>query len=548
MRNSRFWQWTVARATACRHVDRWLLLALAIGVLSGLQGFGWGRFDCLNLDRMAFQNVMSDSRRPLEPETYVKPPFYTYLNLVLARWPADFVARQIPGLERDERRAARAEWRVRFARVLNLALFAGLIVCVFLVARSAFGIPAARLGAMLLATSAGFLPYQVFLTTDLALVTFLAAAFALACRILNEPERILWSVLAGLAVGLATAVKYNGLALAVCLPLAHLLASKGNVLWQCLRRPSAWLCGLAVPVGFVLGNPYAVLDWPKFQTDFLYNYAVTPVYSGAAEGNGYAAFVAAFGEIFGWPGSALLLVGLLVSVGVIRRSEGWRVWLLAAAFVALYTWKIGAFPRVETRFVLPVAPFVLLLALPGLALVRLRGVVVAAVGIVCLYNFACLFEVGRLFREDPRQSLLAWAASGFAKGNSVESSGSVPQLRFLPGLELRETRMPAGTQRATMFAGLFAGDPAMLDRIRQQETTYSLGWFEPAARRARGTDWVVWSNIDLDATTKPFYGALLAGRDGTEIAWDAESPQLPRWAYPRRTEFLRNRTTVFRVE
>jgi hypothetical protein len=53
--------------------DQFLLLALVLGLLSGIQGFTWGRYDCLNLDKMAFQSLFDKSRLPFQPARYFKP-------------------------------------------------------------------------------------------------------------------------------------------------------------------------------------------------------------------------------------------------------------------------------------------------------------------------------------------------------------------------------------------------------------------------------------------------------------------------------------------
>ncbi|MDX2079842.1 MAG: glycosyltransferase family 39 protein [Terrimicrobiaceae bacterium] len=538
------WRWVCS-------VDRWLLGALAVGMLLGVQGLGWGRYDCLNLDRLAFQTVMSEERRPFEPARFVKPPLYTYLNLFLARWPAEFLVRQVPGMTKSERRAWTRETRVVFARFWNLAMFAGMIALTYGVTCAAFGQASARASSWILATSAGFVPYKIFLTTDLALLFFMLAAFAASVRILKHPG-IGISIVAGLLAGAAGAIKYNGIAIAVCLPLAHLLASRGNPILACLRRPAAWLCGLAVPVGFIIGNPYSVIDFPKFWEGFYYNYTVTPVYNGAGEGTGYVEFVRRFVEIFGWPGSLLLggmaLIGLVPVIRSLREPESntWKVWLLAAVAFALYFWKIGAFPRMETRFVLPTAPFLLILAAAGLgAFFRWKWLAVPVLAVLLLYNVVCSWQTAELFRLDPRTRALAWADQNLKGQATLESSGSCPQWQYLPGREFRIHRIPTGLERKQNFAELFADDPDMLSRVSRFESREDLTWFSPEARARRDPQWIAWSSIDLEGIARPFYEALSQPGSGYRVVFNESSPSIPRWSYPRYTEFLRNQLVIW---
>ena len=254
-------------ASRCGLRDKWLLLAVVLGLALGVQGLGWGRYNCLNVDAMAFRNIFAKDRPPMHPGEFLKPPFYTYVNHFVARLPATAVSSLVFWEGVKERAEIYFRLRLFLARCLNLAIFAATVAMVFAVVRSYYGLEAARVAALLLATSAGLVCYQIFLTTDLALVFMMMASFVCSCLVARKPAMGI-SVAAGLLAGLATATKYNGLAVAVALPVAHLLGSRGNPLLACLKRPAAWACGFAVPVGFLIGNPYAVLDWPKFHSDF----------------------------------------------------------------------------------------------------------------------------------------------------------------------------------------------------------------------------------------------------------------------------------------
>ena len=529
--------------------DRWLLVAVALGIILGAQGFGWGKYDCLNLDRMALRNVTVKERPYLHPKHFVKPPFYTYLNHFLARVPAETVSMTMIWLEMDQRKQVFLLLRMGLARSLNLVFFAGLVVLVFVITRESFGTPAARLSALLLATSAGFIPYQVFLTTDLALVFMMTASFACAVKIMKTPGMGI-SIAAGLLAGLAAATKYNGLVVAAALPVAHLLASRGNPFIACLRRPAAWVCGLCVPAGFLLGNPYAVLDWPTFSSDFLYNYKVTPVYNGVTEGNSYVTFFKAFGEIFGWPGTWLVAVGIFAGIVFLtgaNRQGARRVWFLAAVVLVPYAWKIGGFPRLETRFVLPAAPFVLLMASAGFAaLLRARWLTGPVFAAVLAYNLACGWWVGNIFRNDPRMEALELARNEVGARETVEVSRSIPRLQDLPGMNLNVIRMPNGIEMSANFARMFAGDGQIQDAMKRWSTKEGPEWFSHEARAARNPDWIFWSTIDLEAVVRPQYEALFQKDSGYGVVFDRTSPAFPWWSYPRNTEFLRSRTTVWK--
>jgi hypothetical protein len=553
----KFQTFRVTIAESCRSLiqkhglrDKFLIAALALGFLSGAQGFNWGHYGCLNLDKMAFQNIFSRERLPFQPSSYVKPPFYTYLNHFVARIPAMTISSVFFWKKSHERYGIFLRVRLWIARTVNLLMFAGCTTAIFILIRRYFSLQSARVSALLFATSAGFVPYQIFLTTDLAVVFMMMASFLFAVKIINNPS-MSNSVTAGLLAGLACATKYNGLAVAIALPLAHLMACRdGNPFLAALKRKSAWICGLCVPLGFVLGNPYALFDWSRFKADFIYNYTVTPVYSGATSGTGYDKFFQSFFEIYGVPASYLLLAAALIGLVVLflprlRSAGAWHLWVLAAAVFALYTYKIGAFPRMETRFVLPAAPFALILASLGFVpLLRAKILFIPILALILSYNVACSWWTGRLFIEDPRNYVPEFARKNLQNGGIVEWSKSNPKLEALPVKPTRH-QIKTGLERAAMFDKMFADDAEMHAEVKKKEVQVTPDWFSVESRKARNTDFVIWCTIDLEGIVRHHYEALFDESSGYRVVYDAHSPKQPDWVYPKRTEFTRNRTTIW---
>ena len=123
-----------------------------------------------------------------------------------------------------------------------------------------------------------------------------------------------------------------------------------------------------VIVGFVIANPFSVLDYRTFVYDFVYNYKVAPVYEGQT-GNSYTQFFVALIECVGVPGFVLATTGWIGSCALaftphVTRMQKASI-ALAGAVVLLYYAKFAPFPRLETRFVLPIVP--LAMFVPALA-------------------------------------------------------------------------------------------------------------------------------------------------------------------------------------
>ena len=167
--------------------DPFLIIAISIGIIYAVPGFRWGEYDCLNLDAMAFNNVFSGDRRPFEPSSYVKPPFYTYMCHFAARVPAMTLANIYFFKERHERFELFLRLRTSFARCLNMAFFALCTTALFVLASSFYSLFTARIVSIIFATSCCFIPYQIFLTTDLPVIFMMLTSFLFAVKILNNP-------------------------------------------------------------------------------------------------------------------------------------------------------------------------------------------------------------------------------------------------------------------------------------------------------------------------------------------------------------------------
>ncbi len=535
--------------TRLQSIDRVVLLCLLIGIFMGAQGLTWGGYDCLNLDRMAFRDVTNSKRGYLEPATFDKPPFYTYLVYFGIVVPGDALAKRAGNSWTDKVTAEslRLTGELIAARLAQLAMFAACVIFLFSYAREFFGLAAARATAILFATAAGFVPYQVYLTTDLALVFWMLAALT-ACRWIIRSPGIGPSVLAGVLTGLATATKYNGLAVGLAIPLAHLLVPGPRPFLSALKRPGPYLGVLAVPLSFIIVNPYCLLRSEKFVADFMFNYRVTPVYAGEING-GYQKFALAFREIFGTPMSWLLVPLILLGVWMVishRHERMWRGLVLVAGCFFLYAWKIGAFPRVETRFVIPAAPFALLMAAPGLAWLaaRSRWLLAALVLPLACYGLASSWYTARRFANDPRMEALAWAEKNLPVGAKVEMSGSSPNWRRMPGRKIEVKKMPYNTDQIALFDKLFPNDHWVQDRNNEDRVERSGSFFTAEELAKRNPDYISADSIDLRGSSTGFYDQLLAGQLGYRIVFDQESAPVPAWVYPEHPEFVENRITI----
>ena len=238
------------------------------------------------------------------------------------------------------------------------------------------------------------------------------------------------------------------------------------------------------------------------------------------------------------------MVGLALGF---RRNDAWKLWLLALAVFALYTWKIGEFPRMTTRFVLPTAPFLLILAAAGFGLLaRLKWVFLPLLAATIVFNLVCGWWVGELFREDPRMRMLAVVRDRIVGEAVVEVSQSIPLISLMPGRDIRTVKMPGAIERAAQFDKMFAANEEMQKLRDKWKSKDGPEWFTREARAKRGPGWIIWSSNNVENIVKPEYLALFDPSSGYEVVFDGASPVRPGWAYPHQPDVIENRTTVWK--
>jgi 4-amino-4-deoxy-L-arabinose transferase-like glycosyltransferase len=242
-------------------------------------------------------------------------------------------------------------------RGLSLLMGVGTVALLYFIGRVLYDRPAVGLlAALLLAVSPNHTYHSRIVTTD-ATVTFFILLTMLMAALIWRQGRTRHYVLAGLAVGLAAGTKYNGAMVALVVPLAHFLRAG----WGGRRDGRLYLAGLVAAAAFLLTTPYALLDYPAFSTALL---GVMGHYGGGhagMEGDPLAWYVT-----FLWTTTTLAPLLALVQIGrgLWQRSQAT---LLLAAYPVVYFLFIIRFEVRNDRTILPIVPFICLLAAVVLA-------------------------------------------------------------------------------------------------------------------------------------------------------------------------------------
>ena len=548
------------RSRKIQRLDPLLVAALSLAFLFCLQGITWGRVECWNRSQIALQSL-----RALRPGNYLKPPFHTYLNHVFVVWPITGALKiaQVP----TERMKIANSAKLIGSRLVTIALYLGTIALAYSFSRRSYGRFSAVIIAFVFATSAGFVAHAHFLTADMPLLFWMLAAFWTSYRLASAPSTRNYAI-AGFLTGIAIATKYNGLAVGIALLVAHFFAVRGASIRSMILSRQLGIGLSMVLLGFLFGCPTVLYEPKKFWNDFIYNYTVTPRYSGQPDRANYLGALGRIPEIVGIPG-AILIAGLAIlsCIVVLRRRDlsdaASRGFILSGAVFVLYIVKVGTFPRAETRYVLPAIPFLILMIGPALQTVERRKWILALLLPLLIYNCLCSYLVGKRFNDDPRLKAQLWVMKNVPRGSVIESSGTCPHWSKLPNFDAREInlgrparpssparditdlRLPNMPGRFELFREVFPEWVQPL--VTENEKNPDQGLFTAAALEKRNPNYIsIYSGdykVPGDAVRR-YYGELLTGKLPYAIVFDARTPRAPKWIYPRTIDSLRGRITI----
>ena len=350
------------------------------------------------------------------PNYFINPPGFTYVLHVLfaLRWGGEEVQAVF---------AADPGAVFGFAR-LAAAVFGPVAVGFLLMAGTRlFDAFTGWLAGALLAVA--FLPvhYSHLALNDVPTLAPLCAALLGAAGILRRGRRADY-LLAGTGLGLACAMKYTAGIVLLCIVAAALLSLERRG-----RARGLALAALAAAAGFLVANPFALLDFDAFRDGLSQQSSASNDGGGKlgiTEESGLAYYAGTLTWGLGWV--PLLAAGAGAALLALRDRR--TVWVLLPALVAFLLF-MGTQDRYFARWLLPVYPLVCLLAAHGAAVAaraigsrvpRRAAWVPTGVAVAALCAQSLVYAVHNdvvLSRDDTRQLAREWMVDNVPPGSKV---------------------------------------------------------------------------------------------------------------------------------
>jgi len=341
-------------------------------------------------------------------------------------------------------------------------------------------------------------------------------------------------LVAGAGLGVAIAFKYTAAALVIPIVVAYglrILEDRSRWRTEGLRLVAA---GALSVVGFLIFNPYALLD----HSTFLYYVHRQQRYSsgvpkvGLDDETGWQYYLWTLKWGFGWIPTGLAVVG-----AVLALRKDWRKATLLLSFVFPYWLYMGSQERFYARWFLPEYPFLALFA--GYAVVRIAqlaptrwripaGVAVAAAALAL--PFIHVIHNDRvLSRDDTRELARTWLLENLPKGDrmvleQIASPGFARVREDRSAEHIWRTYVPKNPRVEDYIAGL---KPSLLkDYARQGFCVVVVGsnmrdraFKNPNAKGVKSAI-AYYNKLDRDAETVATFSPMKPGHKLPEFNYD----------------------------
>jgi len=412
-----------------------IILILLLALVARLVGINWGLPAVYHVDESSLVRAALGMRfGDLNPHFFDWPSLYKYLCYFLF---AAFIKLRVPFQVRfgvETMRQALPFWWGSTApfylltRLLTLFFDLGSVGLVYIIGKKLADRRAGLLAALIMAASFTNVHGTQYSRLDVPTVFFVLVSFYFVI-LLFEGGRWRDYLLAGFFAGLAASTKYNGAVIVVAIAAAHFLRVWRG--WGVKRLRAAGRdfgqllsAGGASVFGFLIGTPYALLDFPTFLGSKATHGSFLWQMGSTGHGANWCNFVTGcLLQDWGIPMGLLFLAGAVWAV--VRHS---RKDILLLSFPLAYFVYAGSWGIVRCHYILLLYPF---LAMLSARLVlsflgpRFGRAITAALVIVCLVHPFSRIVKGDIsgFRGDTRNLAYDWVLANIPFGTSIAVDG-----------------------------------------------------------------------------------------------------------------------------
>ena len=280
------------------------------------------------------------------------------------------------------------------------------------------------LAALMVAVSPLMTASSRFITPDMPMLAFCVWSIWVMLRAirLGNLRQLVW---AGLLAGFSVSSKYSAGVLLLPLIISVFSIRSGDAKKSPSRMSIILAALVAMLAGFLIGTPYAILDFPTFLNHLQIQYAAQHEGHIGMERAG-ATVLHMFGDMVTKEGPVLILMALIGAWALWTRNR--RVWWVILPLIVVYLFEVSRWTVYADRYLLPALPFMMgLSALAVTAMVNRTKKpavkIVTGIALVAILAIPPLLvtiqQARRLGLPDTRTAALAWVEANTPPGARI---------------------------------------------------------------------------------------------------------------------------------
>lgn len=306
------------------------------------------------------------------------------------------------------------------------------IIIIYAAGKELFDSYTGLIAALFLAIDPMCIAWSFILKPDMLMSLLVLTAFLFICRLYNAKNAGKTDyVLAGLFIGLAVAAKYNAILIAVPFAAVHFLKQEKRADFI---NKNLFLALFFICFAFFLFNPFIVLDFSTFLKHIkseintaTWGFNLNPM----ANRQGWVNYPLALVSTLGSGVLFLSICGLILSARRHSKKD-----ILILSFPLIYYIVIGKFKNSPAHYILPVIPFILLLAAQFLKILidavnRIRQLEKIRRGVIFLFFLGIIlptlhnsiYYIKWVNQEDTRIMARDWMRSNISSRDRVLMDG-----------------------------------------------------------------------------------------------------------------------------
>lgn len=298
------------------------------------------------------------------------------------------------------------------------------VLLTYLIAKNLFSKFTGIISALILAIVPLHIVSSRYVKEDALLLFFILACTYFVVISAKKDNKFLF-IIAALLAGLAASVKYSGI-LCICILFAAPFIKNNS-----FKPRGDWILLfifglLLVPIGFLIGTPYSVLDYPTFINDFSHEKSHMI--------KGHSSSITAFSQYWLYHLSRSIYTGMgsitafisVIGLGVLIRKFTIHTLFIVCCFLLFYLpaeW-VNAKPAPQPeRYIVPCLPF---LAIAGGYFIerllrdkRLKVPAILLIILIVIVPLTKTLKINNGLKPDTRDEMASWIRSNLPKDSTI---------------------------------------------------------------------------------------------------------------------------------